>query len=125
MHLTKFADAASALLRSSCYFCRRRTGVKRWYMVKHVPGSLPATKGERVSQEEVVKREKMLCTISQRANEVIFLPHRTWHATYNIADEETVGISVFDTTYAAIVRRHPGARVAAAAARTKLRFRPF
>ena len=51
-------------------FGRRRTGVKRWYMVKHIPGSLPATIGKRVSQEELVDREKVLCTVSQRATEV-------------------------------------------------------
>ena len=30
------------------------------------------------------------------------MPHRTWHATYNIADDETVGISAFDTAYTAV-----------------------
>ena len=49
---------------------RRRTGVKRWYMVKDILGSLPATNGIRVSQEELVAREKVLCTVSQRAAEV-------------------------------------------------------
>eukprot|EP00038_Savillea_parva_P008471 m.177179 g.177179 ORF g.177179 m.177179 type:complete len:249 (+) comp14303_c0_seq1:121-867(+) len=72
-------------------FLALRTGSKRWYFAKDPV----VTSTHRVPEDELIEKETIDCTTVQYANEVIFVPHWAWHATYN-GDEPTVGVSSFD-----------------------------
>mmetsp|Transcript_32328 Transcript_32328/g.84619 ORF Transcript_32328/g.84619 Transcript_32328/m.84619 type:complete len:253 (-) Transcript_32328:282-1040(-) len=74
-------------------FLALRAGAKRWYFAEDPP----RTSDRRVSEDDLVRMEKIACTTVQYANEVIFVPHWAWHATYN-GEEATVGVSSFDTS---------------------------
>lgn len=73
-------------------FLALRTGQKRWYIVDDPPKETNL----RLSEEALIETEKVACTTVQYKDEVIFLPHWIYHATYN-SGEPTVGVSSFDT----------------------------
>jgi hypothetical protein len=61
-------------------FLALRSGQKRWFIVEDPPAI-----HSRVSENELVAAEKVVCTTVQYTDEVMFLPHHIWHATYVIS----------------------------------------
>ena len=75
-----------------------QSGRKRWYFTRH--GERAMTSDRRVTQAVLLEEEpNILCTIVQDPGQLMYLPERIMHATYNEAAVPTLGVSVFDTEY--------------------------